>query len=60
MTRHDQVELVHLLELFYNELDCNCDCSKCKNAIKWGAQYSCSVLCCKTAVEEEFGLDVKP
>ena len=60
MTKRDQVELIYLLEQFYNVLDCNCDCGKCKHAIKWGAQYSCPVLCCKTAVEEEFGLDVKP
>lgn len=60
MTKRDQVELVHLLELFCSELNCNCDCTSCKYAIKWGKQYSCSIIYCKTAVEEEFGLDVKP
>lgn len=60
MTKRDQVELVHLLELFYNELGCNCECGKCEYAINFGRVYSCPVLWCKTAVEEEFGLDVKP
>lgn len=59
MTKRDQVELIRLLEAFYNELNCNFDCGKCEYSIRRGRDYTCPILCCKTAVEDKYEMRVK-